>query len=159
VPKDFIFINNDYLSFDFKGKYDYAYSLYNCYYNIEELLKNITKTHSILNENGVFVIDIFNKKWRDSIASDSYNELYNDDNYKLLVKRTYNSIKGDEVTSYELSYRGILIKNWTFTQRFFDLNDVTDIISGNDWSYSLYNSNDLGTRNDEQKNIVILRKK
>lgn len=120
------------LSHDFRNKYDYAYSLYNCYSNIEELLKIITKTHSILNADGVFIIDIFNKEWRDSIASDFYKELYKDDNYKLVVKRTYDSTKGDEVTLYELFYKGIIIKNWTFTQRFFALNDVTNIISGND---------------------------
>lgn len=159
IPKDFIFINDDYLYYNFKGNYDYAYSLYNCYSNMEELLKNISKAHSILNDNGIFIIDIFNKEWRDSIAPDFYKELYNDDNYKLVIKRTYDTTNGDEVTLYELSYKGIIIKNWTFTQRFFNLNDVTNIISQTDWNCSLNNSNNLETRKNEQKNIMILRKK
>lgn len=159
IPKDFIFINKDFLSYDFKNTYDYAYRLYNCYSNIEELFKNISKTHSILTENGIFIIDFFNKEWHDSVKPDFYKELYKDDDYKLVIKRTYDSISGDEITYYELYYRDIIIKNWSFIQKFFNLREVTDMISTNDWNCSLYNSNNLTTRTNEQKNIMILRKK
>ena len=159
IPKDFKYINDDFLKHNFSDNYDYAYSLYNCYGNVQELYKNIYKARDILNRDGILIIDFFNKEWRDMIEEGFYKELYKDDQYKLVVKRTYNKNTGDETTYYELYYLDRLIKSWQFTQKFFNLEEVTDIIDSGDWSYSLYNSSGLTTRTNEQKNIMIMRKK
>ena len=159
IPKDFKYINDEFLKHRFTDNYDYAYSLYNCYGNIHELYNNIYKARDILNRNGILIVDFFNKEWRDSIEEGFYKELYKDDQYKLVIKRTYNKTTGDETTYYELYYLDHLIKSWQFTQKFFNQQEVTDIIDSSDWSCSLYNSSGLTTRTNEQKNIMIMRKK
>ena len=159
VPKDFIFINHDFLTYNFNEEYDCAYSLYNCYSNIDDLMTNINKVYSVLAENGLFIIDFFNKHWRDSIDPLFFKELYADDISRLVVKRYYDSISGDENTKYELYNNDKISRIYNFTQKFFYLNDVIKRIDLNKWKISSYNSDDLLTRNNEQKNILILRKK
>lgn len=158
VPKDFIFIKDNFLNYPFSDNYDYAYSLYNCYKDNDELYQILNKSHSLLNENGKLVIDCFNKTWRDSIDKDFYKELYIDENYKLIIKRDYDFNTGNELTIYELYYGNKKIKDFTFVQRFFRIEDILEIID-NKWSYNLENSNDSQTRNNSQKHIMILRKK
>lgn len=159
VPKNFKFINKDYLKYNFKNRYDCAYSLYNCYSDITGINHIISKTHSILNKDGIFIMDFFNKKWRDSIDPDFYKKLYDDGTNQLIIRRSYDSNKGDEYTCYELYHEGMLMKKWDFLQRFFNLEDVVNLIDLSDWDYLLSNSSDLTTRTNEQKNIMILRKK
>lgn len=159
IPKDFVYIKNDFLDYKFKDKYNFAYSLYNCYGSIEEISKNIEKTHSLLDESGSFVIDVFNKEWRDSIDPNFYKELYVDDRHKLIIKRTYDSKTGEEFTIYELYINNLFTNEWTFTQQFFNLEDVIETIDGSKWDFSVYNSGSLTTRTNEQKNIMILRRK
>lgn len=158
VPKDFIFIKDNFLNYQFNGNYDYAYSLYNCYKDKEELSKVLEKSYLLLNKNGKLIIDCFNKTWRDSIDKSFYKELYQDENSKLIVKRYYDFKAGNELTVYELYYENEKIKYFTFTQKFFEIEDILDILN-NKWSYSLENSNDSQTRNNSQKHIMILRKK
>ena len=133
-------------------------SLYNCYKDNEELYKTLKKTYSLLKENGKLVIDCFNKSWRDSIDKDFYKELYIDENYKLIIRRDYDFKTGNELTVYELYRENIKIKDFTFVQKFFEIDDILDILD-NKWSYNLANSNDSQTRNNSQKHIMILRKK
>lgn len=158
VPKDFIFIKDNFLDYKFSDNYDYAYSLYNCYKDNEELYQILKKTYSLLKETGKLVIDCFNKSWRDSIDKDFYKELYIDENYKLIIKRDYDFKTGNELTVYELYRENIKIKDFTFVQKFFEIDDILDILD-NKWSYNLANSNDSQTRNNSQKHIMILRKK
>ena len=159
IPKDFTFIKDDYLSHQFKDSYDYAYSLYNCYPEINDLMKVIGKTHSVLNENGLLVIDYFNKKWRDSVEQAFFKELYKDDKYRLIIKRDYNSKTGEEETYYELFYDNVLIKVIPFIQKFFTEEEVLDTLGTKEWDTTLYNSDKEHTRTNAQKNIMILRKK
>ena len=158
VPKDFVFIKDNFLDYKFSDNYDYAYSLYNCYKDNEELYKTLKKTYSLLKENGKLVIDCFNKSWRDSIDKDFYKEIYIDENYKLIIRRDYDFKTGNELTVYELYRENIKIKDFTFVQKFFEIDDILDILD-NKWSYNLANSNDSQTRNNSQKHIMILRKK
>ena len=159
MPKDFIFINDDFLTYKFKDGYDCAYSLYNCYSNIDELLRNIEKTYSILVKDGLFIIDFFNKSWRDLIEPKFFKELYKDNIFSLVVKRNYDSTTGDEITKYELYNNYVIHKTWEFKQRFFDITDVIKRINMNKWELSLNNSSELSTRSNEQKSILLLRKK
>lgn len=159
VPKDFIFIHNEFLNYNFDQKYDYAYSLYNCYYNLENLIVNFEKTYGILNKDGILIADFFNKMWRDSINPNFYKELYSDDRYKLIVKRSYDKNSGEELTVYELYYLNNVINSWSFSQKFFELDSVINALDKTLWNYELYNSSNLTTRTNDQKNIMILRRK
>ena len=159
IPKDFKFISGDFLTHKFRKKYDIAYSLYNCYYDNEELVKNINKTYNILDNKGTLIIDFFNKEWRDTIAPEFYKVLYEDNDYKLIVRRTYDNSTGHETSYYELYHKGIIVKSWMFIQKFFNLSEVTNLIDSSEWNYSLFNSSNLTTRTNEQKNIMVLRKK
>lgn len=159
VIKDFKFIQADFKTYDFQKKYDLAYSLYNCYANLDDLDNIISKSHTLLDDNGILIIDYFNKIWRDSINPYFYKVLYDDGKYQLIIRRTYNKQKGDEVTYYELYDNHCLIKAWDFKQRFFSWQDVMEIINPNEWNYSLSNSSDLTTRTNEQKNVMVMRKK
>lgn len=159
VNKDFIFINDEFLKYPFTEKYNYAYSLYNCYSSEKELMENITKTHTILDGNGLFIIDFFNKKWRDSIEPGFYKELYKDDKYKLIVTREYDKVTGKEITYYKLYYKDSVVNTWQFTQKFFEIDKIVDMLDLSKWNYSLYDSGDLETRTNQQKYIMLLRKK
>jgi len=159
VPKDFIFIKDNFLNHRFIDKYDFVYSLYNCYANLDDVSNILAKIYSVLNQTGSLVIDIFNKEWRDNIASDFYKELYIDSEYKLIIKRTYNVDTGNETTIYELYRNNNIRKEWEFSQHFFKLEDVIEVINNCKWDYEVYNSKSLVTRTNEQKNVMILRRK
>ena len=81
-----------------------------------------------------------------------------DENYKLIIRRDFDFKTGNELTVYELYRENIKIKDFTFVQKFFEIDDILDILD-NKWSYNLANSNDSQTRNNSQKHIMILRKK
>lgn len=159
VPKDFIFIKDNFYTYYFNQKYDYAYSLYNCYSDINNLYDFIQKVYRILNIDGIFIIDCFNKKWRDNIESNFYKELYIDQDYKLVIRRSYNELLSNELTIYTLYYKNKIINEFEFNQRFFDLEEIIDIINTNNWDFKLMNSEYLKTRNNTQKHIMILRRK
>lgn len=159
VPKDFTFINDDYLKHDFSQLFSFAYSLYNCYDSNEYLYSVLNKTHSVLDENGLFIVDCFNKSWRDEIDSKFEKVLYQDNDYTLLIKRDYDKHKGNENTWYELYYKGRKIKDYEYIQKFFSNNDILEVLDNDMWESDILNSSELQSRTNSQKHILVLRKK
>lgn len=159
IPKDFIYIKDDYLKHNFDQLFDFVYSLYNCYYSNEYLDKIVNKTHSVLNEGGLFILDCFNKNWRDEINPKFEKVLYNDDDYTLIIKRNYNKNSGNEKTWYELYYKSSKIKEYEYVQKFFSLGDVFEIINSSKWDSQLLDSLQLNSRTNSQKHVMVLRKK
>lgn len=72
VDKDFNFTLNDFFKYRSLLRFDYLYSLYNCYENVEQLKKVIDKMTSLSSEDAIMVLDVFCKEWRDSIDSNFY---------------------------------------------------------------------------------------
>ena len=159
VPKDFTFIKDDYLKHSFNQLFDFAYSLYNCYDSNEYLEKIISKTYSILNDGGLFIMDCFNKEWRDEINPKFEKVLYKDDIYTLVVKRDYNKNSGNETTWYELYYKSSKIKKYEYVQKFFSLDEIYEFIDTNKWESEFSDSLSLHSRTNSQKHIMVLRKK
>ena len=158
--KDFIYIKDDFLMHNFNYLFDYAYSLYNCYSNKEELSKMLNKIYLILRKNGIIVFDCFNKIWRESVDTNFYKELYVDEKYKLVIQRHYDIKSAKEQTVYKLYYKNQIIKEYDFNQMFFELNDILEIINRNFWDYDIGNSHDIKikTRNNSQKHVLVMRK-
>ena len=159
VSKDFTFINDDYLNHKFSILFEVAYSLYNCYGSNDYLQSIINKTYSILKHNGLFIIDCFNKSWRDEINPKFEKILYKDDNYVLIIKRDYDKRNGFERTWYELYYKNKKIKEYDYTQKFFTKDDVLSILDKNKWNSEFFDSLQLNSRTNSQKHVLVLRKK
>ena len=117
------------------------------------------KANSVLNPNGELVIDCFNKKWRDSIDPFFEKVLYKDDNYKLVVNREYDKTKGQETTRYTLYYKNIIVKTYEFKQKFFSKDDVLSVVDSTRWDYELRDSSVLHSRTNNQKHVMVLRRK
>lgn len=159
IPKDFTYICDDFINHKFDDKFDFAYSLYNCYDSNDYLYNVIMKANSVLNPNGELVIDCFNKKWRDSIDPFFEKVLYKDDNYKLVVNREYDKTKGQETTRYTLYYKNIIVKTYEFKQKFFSKDDVLSVVDSTSWDYELHDSSVLHSRTNNQKHVMVLRRK
>lgn len=159
IPKDFTYIYDDFITHDFDENFDFAYSLYNCFDSNDYLYKIITKVNSILKPNGEFIIDCFNKEWRDSIDPFYESVLYQDKDYKLIIKREYDKSTSKEFTKYVLYYKNIIIGEYDFEQKFFQKNEVLDLIDDNIWDYEIYDSSILHSRNNNQKHVMTLRRK
>ncbi len=159
IPKDFTYICDDFINYEFDDDFDFAYSLYNCYDSNDYLYAVIMKANSVLTLNGELVIDCFNKQWRDSIDPFFEKVLYQDDNYKLVVNREYDKTKVKEITKYTLFYKNIIVKEFEFEQKFFDKNDILSVIDPTIWNYELQDSSVLHTRTNSQKNVMVLRRK
>ena len=159
ISKDFIYICDDFIKHMFDEKFDFAYSLYNCYDSNDYLFNVVAKTNSILNSSGELVIDCFNKQWRDNIDPFFEKTLYQDRNYELVVNRRYDKVTGRESTIYILYYKNTIFKKFEFEQKFFDKNDILNVIDSNAWDYELYDSSMLHSRTNRQKHVMVLRKK
>lgn len=159
IPKDFTYICDDFINHEFDDNFDFAYSLYNCYDSNDHLYNVIMKANSVLTPNGELIIDCFNKQWRDSIDPFFEKVLYQDDNYRLVVNREYDKIKGKEITKYTLFYKNIIIKESEFEQKFFDKDDILSVIDPVKWNYELQDSSVLHSRTNNQKHVMVLRRK
>lgn len=159
IPKDFHFIKADFLKYHFTNKYDYLYCLYNCYSSNKHLKETLTKLEKITNKNATLVFDVFNRTWRESIDKDFFKILYEDDLYKIVIVRDYNKSLGIETTKYIIYSQGETIKEFVFSQKFFYNNELEIIVDKNAWDIILSNSLKVQSRNNEQKHILILRRK
>ena len=153
--KNFKFYNDDFYKWIPSKVYDYCYSLYNSYENLEVFLKTIDRCKLMLNENGILIIDIFNKEWRDSLPNTSYRVVYNDENEKVELFRYYDGLK--EKSIYRIIGKDG-IKEFSFSQCVVSKEMLYDIIP-NCWDKIITDSSVENTRDDNQKNILILRKK
>ena len=157
--KDFTFIQDEFLKHNFTHQFDFAYSLYNCYSDINNFEQNLIKTYTILKPKGIFVVDCFNKDWRDEIDTKFYKILYEDQYWRLIIKRDYNKCTGMELTIYEIYYNNILYKSFAYEQAFFYTKDIETVVDNDIWDFGLLSSQKEATRTNNQKHILVLRKK
>ena len=99
--KKFNFYNADFYNWIPFCFYDYCYSLYNSYDSYESFLKTIDRCKSILKENGILIIDIFNKDWRDRLPETSYRIVSNEQTEKIELFRYYDGLH--EKSIYRIS--------------------------------------------------------
>ncbi len=153
--KKFKFYNADFYDWLSSSIYDYCYSLYNSYSNYEMFLKTIEKCRTMLKNNGVLIIDIFNKAWRDRIPDSSYRLITDNGAEKVELFRQYDGLYEQSV--YKISDK-LGSREYTFSQCVISKEKLLELIP-DDWDVALSDSMIENTRDDDQKNILILRKK
>ena len=153
--KKFNFYNSDFYNWTPLCFYDYCYSLYNSYDSYESFLKTVDKCNLILKENGILIIDIFNKDWRDRLPDNSYRIVSNAQNEKIELFRYYDGLY--EKSIYKVSDNNG-IREFSYSQCVITKEKLLEIIPSN-WDITITDSSIENTRDDDQKNILILRKK
>lgn len=153
--KKFDFYNADFYNWHPLIVYDYCYSLYNSYNNYDEFLKTIERCKFMLKDNGILIIDIFNKEWRDKIDKYSYRVVSDAKDEKVELFRYYDGL--NEKSIYRISNnKGV--REFPYSQCVITKDRLLEIIP-NEWDITITDSSIEKTREDEQKNILILRKK
>lgn len=153
--KKFNFYNADFYDWIPLCYYDYCYSLYNSYDSYESFLKTIDRCKLVLNENGTLIIDIFNKDWRDRLSDTSYRIVSDEKSEKVELFRYYDGLY--EKSVYRISNNNG-IKEFSYSQCVITKDKLLEIVPS-DWDITITDSSIEKTRDDEQKNILILRKK
>lgn len=156
-PKEFNFYQNNYYEWVTDKKYDYCYSIYNSYVNYNEFLSVIEKAKKLLNKNGVLIIDIFNNEWRNRQSKKYYKLVNEDENIKVELFRDYNGI--NEISKYKvLNKKNNVEKTYKFSQYFASKKQLLELDS-DIWEVIYIDSKTAKTRDDDQKHILIMRKK
>lgn len=153
--KKFNFYNADFYNWIPVTFYDYCYSLYNSYDSYESFLKTIARCKSMLRENGILIIDIFNKDWRDRLPDTSYRIVSEEQGEKVELFRYYDGLY--EQSIYRIS-NSVGVKEFSYSQCVITKEKLLEIIP-DDWDITITDSSIENTRDDDQKNILILRKK
>lgn len=153
--KKFNFYNADFYNWIPVTFYDCCYSLYNSYDSYESFLKTIDRCKSMLRENGILIIDIFNKDWRDRLPDTSYRIVSEEQNVKVELFRYYDGLYEQSV--YRIS-NSMGVQEFSYLQCVITKEKLLEIIP-DDWDVTITDSSVENTRNDDQKNILILRKK
>ena len=157
VSKDFIFLKEDFFTYQFNEKFDYILCMYNSFNSLEQLDSVLKKIDLLLSDDGVAIFDVFNKNWRKSIDLDSSMMLYEDSKYKLIINRHYDNVKDIEETNYILYKNEKIMKKYNFKQVFFDKKQVENLIKSH-WDYEIITSQN-NSRNNNQKYIIKIRRK
>lgn len=153
--KLFNFYNFDFYNWNSSKTYDVCYSLYNSYPDYSSFLKTIEKMGNCLNENGTLIIDIFNKEWRDSLPSQSFRVVSDNEDERILLFREYDGI--NEKSLYRVK-TGNSSLDYPFSQCVISKEKLLEIVP-NCWDITISDSYSEKTREDNQKNILILRRK
>lgn len=151
----FNFYNADFYNWESTILYDYCYSLYNSYDSYKSFLDTIDRCNLILRKNGILIIDIFNKEWRDRLPSTTYRIISNEENEKVELFRYYDGEY--EKSIYKISSNSG-IKEFSYSQCVITKDKLFKLIP-NDWNITITDSSIENTRDDDQKNILVLRKK
>ena len=153
--KKFKFYNCNFYKWNSDYLYDFAYSLYNSYPDYNSFLSVINKCYYLLKENGILIIDIFNKEWRDSISKDSYRIIDENEKEKIELFRYYD---GTNEKSIYIVTNENGVNEFTYSQCVISKDKIKEIIP-DCWNLEIMDSSVTKTRDDNQKNILILRKK
>lgn len=153
--KKFNFYNANFYNWIPLCFYDYCYSLYNSYDSYESFLKTIDRCKLMLKENGILIIDIFNKDWRDRLSDTSYRIVSDEQTEKVELFRYYDGLH--EKSIYRISDNDG-IREFSYSQCVITKDKLLEIIPS-DWDITITDSSIENTRDDDQKNILILRKK
>lgn len=155
--KHFKFYNQNFYTWSSEKKYDFCYSLYNSYPNYKIFLDTIDKCYEILTTKGIMVIDIFSKEWRDLIPKENSRIVYEDNKTLVKLSRIFDGIN-EESTYIVLDKTTNNEKKFVFSQCTITKQKLAEIISSK-WDYYITDSLGEKTRVDNQKNILVLRKK
>ena len=109
----------------------------------------------MLKENGILIIDIFNKDWRDRLSDTSYRIVSDEQTEKVELFRFYDGLH--EKSIYRISDNDG-IREFSYSQCVITKDKLLEIIPS-DWDVTMTDSCIEKTRDDDQKNILILRKK
>lgn len=153
--KSFNFYNADFYEWNSTNLYDYCYSLYNSYDNYELFSNTLNKCNNLLKNKGILIIDIFSKEWRDKLPDISYRVIKEDDNEKVELFRYYDGKYEKSVYRVTNDYT---VKEFSYSQCIINKQELLDIVENN-WEVTITNSKIENTREDDQKHILILRKK
>lgn len=159
VDKDFIFSKDDFFQYQPDILFKYLYSLYNCYENKEHLVKVINKIAELSTDNAIAVLDIFNKEWRDSIDSEFYKLLFDSPSVKLEISRHYDGETGIETTKYLKTTTDNKQEEYSFSQKFFTQTEIEASIDYKKWNITFFTSDMIRSRNNNQKKILILKRR
>lgn len=151
----FKFYNADFYNWKSKFLYDYCYSLYNSYDNCKLFIDTISKCNSILKRDGILIIDIFNKEWMDKHPSITHRVIKDNTEEKIELFRFYDG-------EYEKSIYKITsnsqTKEFFYSQCVMSKEEILNLIP-NCWDVTITDSSVENTRDDNQRNILILRKR
>lgn len=151
----FKFYNADFYNWESTFLYDCCYSLYNSYNSCQSFLNTINKCGLLLKKDGILIIDVFNKEWRDKLPNVTYRIIKNDSEEKVELFRYYDG-------EYEKSIYRITnnseIKEFSYSQCVISKEKLLKLIP-DCWDATITDSSVENTREDNQKNILILRKK
>jgi len=155
--KLFKFIKTDYFNNNLKDIYDFCYSIYNSYPNINSFLEVIDRCENNIEKNGILIIDIFSKEWRDRLEKYSKRTLIDNKDFLVELEREY-----DE--EYETSRYCIFNRNtdekkeYQYKQCVISRDKLLECIPSN-WDATILNSKEEKTRDDDQKHILVLKRR
>ena len=151
----FKFYNADFYNWESPLLYEHCYSLYNSYTNFESFIDTINKCCLVLQKDGILIIDVFNKAWRDRLPNITHRVIKDNIEEKVELFRYYDG-------EYEKSIYKITSNNQTkefsYSQCVLSKEKLLNLIP-NCWDITITDSSVENTRDDDQKNILILRKK
>lgn len=151
----FKFYNADFYNWESTLLYDFCYSLYNSYISSETFLDTINKCGLMLKKDGILVIDVFNKEWRDRQPNIMYRVVRDSEEEKVELLRSYD---GEYEKSIYKITRNNQVKEFSYSQCVISKEKLLNLIP-NYWDITITDSSVEKTREDDQKNILILRKK
>lgn len=159
VDKDFIFSKDDFFHYQPGILFKYLYSLYNCYENKDYLRKVIAKMTELSADNAFVILDVFNKEWRDKIDSEFYKLLFDSSPVKLEISRHYDDATGIETTKYLKTLSDNEQEVYSFSQKFFTQTEIEESIDYKKWDIDFLTSDVVGSRNNNQKRILVLKRR
>ena len=124
------------------------FAVFNHLKNYEELEKGILNLYSLLNQNGILIIDLHNGRTNGE-KENTYQ------NYKRIMKWTFDCLEFKEHT--DITY---IIDNKTFHDihefKIYEIAKLKNILDKNNLNYKLYENYSFNNASDKSKNIQII---
>ena len=121
--------------------------------------KVIAKITELSADNAFVILDVFNKEWRDKIDSEFYKLLIDSFPVKLEVSRHYDDATGVETTKYLKTMSDNKQEEYSFSQKFFTQTEIEESIDYKKWDIDFLTSDVVGSRNNNQKRILVLKRR
>ena len=110
-------------------------------------------------DNALAILDVFNKEWRDKIDPEFYKLLFDSSPVKLEISRHYDDTTGVETTKYLKTMSDNEQEEYSFSQKFFTQTEIEESIDYKKWNIDFFTSAEVGSRNNNQKRILVLRRR
>ncbi len=121
--------------------------------------KVITEITELSADNALVILDVFNKEWRDKIDSEFYKLLFDSSSVKLEISRHYDGATGVETTKYLKTMSDNEQEEYSFSQKFFTQTEIEESIDCKKWDIDFLTSDVVGSRNNNQKRILVLKRR